>query len=432
MKLSAIMDRLSTGHTDYDGYEGSRRLFLIDGVCAGVVTTLVGGVILAGLMKQLGIPDWLNGIIGAIPSFAAMAQIVGAVMAQNMKSRKSFVATGALVHRLIFGLAFFCTMFGKGSPIGIIIAIGLMIVAHLWGSVINAPAATWLYSIVYKPTAGRYYALRTQLTQVLTAVVGLGAGYVLDIFTDNTGFYLVGGVIMALAVVNFTALKRTEEPPLPVSHVKISYLSAVRELFTNKKFRRVAVMGMLYSFIIFMVGPYYRVFIVSEMNMSYSYVNLISFLAFIEHILVLRFWGRMGDSKSWGSVCAWAFMTVSIGTAFICFMNRGNAPVMHVFYELISNIGYSVTGMALLNWQLLDAPKDKQTMYIGTTNAINGIVGFAGVFAGTALMKLADSMKLSLFGLRIVGVHLMALVAVIIFFMCAIYILRIKEKVEIV
>jgi hypothetical protein len=140
----------------------------------------------------------------------------------------------------------------------------------------------------------------------------------------------------------------------------------------------------------------------------------------------------MGDSKSWGSVCAWAFMTVSIGTAFICFMNRGNAPVMHVFYELISNIGYSVTGMALLNWQLLDAPKDKQTMYIGTTNAINGIVGFAGVFAGTALMKLADSMKLSLFGLRIVGVHLMALVAVIIFFMCAIYILRIKEKVEIV
>ena len=427
MKLADMAERLRSVRPEDDAYAQSRRMFVIDGVCAGVITPLVTGVILAGLLKQLGIPDWLNGILGAAPSIAATAQLAGAAMVQNRPSRKAFVTVGALAHRVMFGLAFFCTAFGQGRPVGIALAVGLLIAANLWGSLINAPSATWLYSVVYKPTAGRYYARRAQLTQIVAAIVSLGAGVVLDRFAGHTGFFLVGGVILGLAAINGAALRHAEEPPLPVCRESVSCLAALGEIFINRRFRRVAVIGVLYSFCIYMVGPYYRVFIVSEMHMRYGFVNFISFFALMEHIAILRFWGRMGDEKSWGHVCAWAFLSVSAGTVFICFMQPGNAPVMHVLYEIISNIGYSVTGMALLNWQLFSAPEQQRTVYVGAANAVNGVMGLAGAFAGTMLMGLADRMQLRVFGMPIVGVHLMALVVIVIFIGCALVILRGRE-----
>ena len=110
------------------------------------------------------------------------------------------------------------------------------------------------------------------------------------------------------------------------------------------------------------------------------------------------------------------------------FLVKSDASWLFPTNAIISNIGWSVIGIAFVNIQYDFAPVKGRTMYIGVNAAVIGIIGFFGVFIGAFIMEVVAKHNLNIFGLPIRGQQILMLISGILLFTCAIYIHFVIQK----
>ena len=202
-------------------YQISRKWFVVEGAAASSIGILIGGAFLASLLQALEISDTLNGIITSLASVVCMAQFFGVYWAKRMKKIKLFVCLFAFMHRLIFTLIYFIPFVPIDTSLKVPLFIGMYLMAHILGQIIGPSAGNWIASL-NEGKKGSYFARRDIVMVSTSVMTSLIAGQVFDYCDAKgetlTGFLIVGGIMLTLTIVNFTALSMVKEP-------KVSYLS---------------------------------------------------------------------------------------------------------------------------------------------------------------------------------------------------------------
>jgi len=418
---------------DNKQYLKSRRAFTVDGITALTILSMTLNSYLSGFLQFIGVSASFNGIISAIPTLAALSQPFGAAFGQKFKKKKLLVCIGAILHRTMLTLMFVVPFFVHNITLKITLVVALFFGAHFIGSFISPAATNWLISLTPQRLRGRYFSLRELYCVVVSAVVCLGAGYMLDIFNANSnqaiGYLWYAVILGVLTIANFISLTTVMEPESVEQPTNdISLLQSFALPFKEKLFRPIIIMSIIWNLGIQVAVPYWGLYMVSDLAIPYATISIIGIICGFVKAFSVRWWGRIADEKSWAFVCKVSISIIATTHIVNMFLVSSNKNWIFPVSAIIANVGWAVIGIAFINIQYDFAPVKGRTMYIGVNAAVTGIIGFSGVFIGAFIMEVVAKYNLVFWGLPIKGQQILMLISGMLLFTCAIYIHFVVQK----
>ena len=418
---------------DSGQYLKSRKAFTFDGITAITILSMTLNSYLSGFLQFIGVSASFNGIISAIPTLAAFSQPFGAALGQRFKKKKLLVSIGAITHRTMLTLMFVVPFVVHNITLKITLVVILFFGAHFIGAFISPAATNWIISLTPQRLRGRYFSLRELYCVVISAVVCLGAGYMLDIFKaaskQEIGYLWYAVILGVLTIINFISLTTVMEPESVEEPTNdITLVQSFLLPFKEKLFRPIIIMNIIWNLGIQVAVPYWGLYMVSDLAIPYATISIIGIVCGVVKAFSVRWWGKVADRKSWALVCKVAISIIAMTHFANLFLVKSDASWLFPTNAIISNIGWSVIGIAFVNIQYDFAPVKGRTMYIGVNAAVTGIIGFFGVFIGAFIMEVVAKHNLNIFGLPIRGQQILMLISGILLFTCAIYIHFVIQK----
>ncbi|MCM0648301.1 MFS transporter [Clostridium swellfunianum] len=402
MKLGALVEKVyfDSNPLHRKDYEKGRKFFIFE-CCFGVgVYSLTSGAFLAGLANYMGATDEFNGIVGAIPVFAGVIQIFSGLVFEKMERRKFLVSMLCISFRILLGLMFFIPLAFDSQNARLAALAGTYGVAYLLASFSTPPANNWLVSLTPEHIRGKYLAKRDAYSLAFLTAITLIVGKVLDIFkqagNEKMGFVFMGFLVMAMAVLNFCSISSIKEPKMEVSRVQLKFRDIFLKPLRDSKFKLIIVLFILWNIGLQIAGPFFAVYMVTGIKLSYSYIMLMGVLSSIARIITVPYWGKLADHKSWITCTKYSLGMLGIIHACWLFVNNTTAPVLVPFLHVLSGIAWGGINMAMFNIQFLFSPKEGKTIYLGVNAALGGVLGFLSTIVGSMILGMLQGLNFNI------------------------------------
>lgn len=416
-------------------FRRSRKLFIFEGASATIITTLTTGAYLAGFASYMGANDQYNGIIGAIPALTGIIQVFSAMVFEKLKHRKLLVCLMCLFFRLLLGLIVFIPVIVSDTTARLTLLAVCLVLTYLAASFITPAANNWIMSLTPVSMRGRYFGTRDSYLLASSMIVSLVMGWTLDRFrgADNEygGFLVVFGIVLVIAVINFFTISSVDEPPVQSrGKVELGIRSILTLPLKDKSFRKVIALFILWNIGFQIGGPFFAVYMVTGLKLPYTFIMVCNLLSSVTSVLLVRFWGRLADRRSW------VFTTkLSIGLlAIIHFswlsVNSTTAMFLMPLYFIISGAAWAGINISLFNIQFMFSPEEGRTVYLGFNAALGGLVGFSTTLFGSFLVGQLQNWGINIYGINIGNMQLLFGLSGLLLGACAAFIhyfIRIKR-----
>ncbi len=434
-------------------YKKSRKWFIVDGATAVTIGLLSGGAFLAAILRALGISDSLNGIISAIPSLACVIQLAGMELAKRMQKIKLFVCIFAIIHRLMFAFLYFIPFLKISTSWKVILCIFVFSTGHILGQLIAPIGGNWISSLVPENARGKYFANRDCIMVLVSVTISLGTGQFFDKFKawDNPDakFLFISLLILTMAAINFIALSMIKEP-------RFSYFSSdnkemhgnlvkkrvhrdknkdcekfrvtFKKVVLDKSFRRSIILTILWQSAFFFSTPYFGIYQISDLKLSYTYIMIMSFLGSLVRIMLTPIGGKIADKKSWALVLKVALSIMALAFIINAFTVPSNSQIMFAIYAVLTGIAWAGVAPGIFSIQLDLAPDGDKTAYLGINAAIMGACGFLSSLVGGYILQLVIDRGNQILGYQVYGQQLLSLGSGILLLILVVYIKCRVEK----
>ncbi|HEY5585729.1 MAG TPA: MFS transporter [Ruminiclostridium sp.] len=385
---------------------------------------LTSGPFLAGFASFMGASDQFNGIIGGIPSLAAIAQIFSPMIFEKFKKKKFLLSVLAFFYRIILGLLIFIPIILIKSNERLLVLAFFYFFAYIISAIITPSASNWIVSLTPNEIRGRYFGKRDAVIISSNIIFTLGLGKILDIFrsygNEYSGFSIVYATVVLLAIANFLLLSNIPEPRLITNKTAVNLKSIITIPIKNKSFRKVIYLFIFWNIGLQLAGPFFAVYMVTGLKLDYAYIMLISLIASLIRIVMSVVWGKLADKKTW------VFTTVaSIGLLGVChflwsFVTLANYHVLYPLSAIIGGIAWGGIGISLFNIQFMFAPEQGRSVYLGFNAALSGIIGFISTLIGALIIGSIGHNKLIVLGLGFGNMQMVFALSGVIIITCAI------------
>jgi len=251
----------------------------------------------------LGANNKIVGFLTSIPQIAsALIQFLSLKILGEKISRKQLSFWGAfsqaLTWILIISLAFIYFVFNKKSPaipLTLIFAYTLLVAARS----IFAPAwSSWMKDLVDEKSLGSYFGKRNRTVGFASLTSMLIAGFLLDLFKKINpfiGFVVIFTLAMVARFTSAYLLKLQHEPPFKSHKSYYFTLWEFVRLMPHSNFGRFTAFVNLFMFSVAIAGPFFAVYMLKHLGLSYSKFTLVSLASSITSLLTMPYWGRLGD-----------------------------------------------------------------------------------------------------------------------------------------
>lgn len=410
----------------------NRRFFILEIMTGMGQFTLITGAFLAGFIHLLGGSDGLNGTMGAIPSVMGFMQIASALYMERLQDRKKAIVKLVVPLRIVLGLTYIVPVILL--PLGI--GLEAFILMYMAGFALNAlvaPAISdWLVNSTPMGMRGRYFAKRERFAFVLTIVLSYGAGKLLDYYKiidlEAYGFVIVGGTVLILGLINILAMSKMTEINHDYQPSKYSLKEAITMPFSSPAFRKVIMLFLLWGIGLQMGGPFIAVYMISKLQLSYTYVMAMTIAGTIVRVFAAPVWGKIADDRSWFLSAEGALLILALTHMSWAFVTGTNYAYLIPVLSVTSGIAWGGIGLSLFNLQFMFAEKKGRTLYIALNAAISGSVSLAAVrFSGTIIDRMGDAL-VQVAGMDFTAIQLVVFISSWIILMMPLYIRLVLRK----
>lgn len=391
-------------------YESGRKKFILEG-CSGMgVFTLTTGAFIAGFCKHLGASDELNGIIGAIATLTCFTQLFSYMIFEKLNSRKKLTSSLCLIFRLLLGLMFILPLIAIKPSFSISFVIIFYFTAYAIAAFVTPATSAWIVDLVPGESRGGYFAKKDAWSLAFITVLSPVMGLVLDYFrksdNESVGFMVLGGVVIILACFNFFFMSTAYEP---VEKIKKSSanISVLFKVLKDKEFRKVIFLFIFWNIALQIAGPYFAVYMVSDLSLSYSYIMILGVISSVSRVLSVKIWGRIADKKGWNYTTALSIAALGVLHFTWFFVDKRTAIILLPILHLIGGVIWGGISIALFNIQFVYAPEVGKTAYIGLSAALGGILGFTSTYLGGRILNLLPNCKFSLLSVTIGNIQVL-------------------------
>lgn len=284
-------------------YEYSRKYFIYEGCMAVGIASLTSGVFLTGYANYMGASDEFNGIIAAIPAATGVIQLFSSMVFEKLARRKFVVALGSFIFRFFLSVMLLISMVIHDTTTKLALLVIVYSMACLISSFINPPASNWLVDLTPEQIRGSYFARRDAISLGFLTVLTVIMGRVMDLFKEYHleygGFLILGAIALTMTFLDAYYLSKIREPFRNRKTVTVNMRDAILKPFTNKKYRTVIFLFLLWNIGIQIGGPFYMVYMVTGLKLSYTNISILGVLSSLVRVFAAKYWGRFADHMSW-------------------------------------------------------------------------------------------------------------------------------------
>jgi MFS family permease len=367
--------------------------------------------VFTGFVLSLGASESSIAQFISIGSFASLAQILSSsLLAHRIKRKKTFVITMGCLHTLFRFSIVLVPLFTSSHQISLIaILIGLGMVSwHLAGPIFSG----WNAHIIPEDIRARFIGRQTMANLLVGIVASYAAGWYLDLFdepTKYTGFFAIFLVATLIGLGGFLNLSRV---PFRATESD-SQTGSLLIPFRNPQFRNLLIYFWTWNFAWSVGSPFYSVFMLKTLQISYSNVAILTSLLMAAMVLGSQLLSGLIDR--YGSKAMLQILTIpSLFTPIFWIFNRPDfywfIPVAMILNGLIfSGILVSVNSLLYAN---VPESGNRTAYFAGWSCAVFLAYAIAPL-VGSALVTWFKPLHVQLFGFDIGKLQLVFFVSAV-------------------
>lgn len=341
----------------------------------------------------LGANNKIVGFLTSIPQIAsALIQFLSLKILGEKISRKQLSFWGAfsqaLTWILIISLAFIYFVFNKKSPaipLTLIFAYTLLVAA---GSIFAPAWSSWMKDLVDEKSLGSYFGKRNRIVGFASLTSMLVAGFLLDLFKKINpfiGFVVIFTLAMLARFTSAYLLKLQHEPPFKSHKSYYFTLWEFVRLMPHSNFGRFTAFVNLFMFSVAIAGPFFAVYMLKHLGLSYSKFTLVSLASSITSLLTMPYWGRLGDR--YGNlkvlkITGFLIPLIPLIWASTSLMNKNTAFYFLFFIEAFSGTLWAGFNIASSNFIYDAVTRQKIAICVTYYNILNSLSVFVGATIG--------------------------------------------------
>lgn len=361
------------------------------------------------------------GVLASLPPLlGSLVQLFSAWLGHQGRTRKQIIIFGVALQAFMLLPMVGLPLLFPAYALPILISCAILYFAGQ-----NLASPQWwslMGDLVPETRRGRYFALRTRLSTLVTFVTFVIAGVMLNAFAtyDATvwGFAILFVIASLARFVSAYHVKKMHDPP--------GHVAVLESLLQRKLLRRIwgsaaARFSIFYAamqFAVAIASPFFVVYMLRGLELSYLEYTVIMATVILSQFLSLPRWGRVGDV---------------FGNRVVLLFCGSLIPFMPLLWLVSTQLWYLIAiqmigGFAWAGFSLSAGnfiyelvPANKRTTYLAMHNVLVGVAVFAGALLGGYLgshlpkaMAVGDwhfSWRSSLYGVFILSALLRATVA---------------------
>ena len=418
-----------------DEYKKSRSLMIAEGSIGILIFLMVSGPILAGFFQFLGVSDSLNGILSSLPVLISCVQPLCAIVVERLRHRKPYVVGLAMIQRCCYITMFFVPSFIHDTTLRVVFVAVLFGMGYLLSNLFNPANNNWLIDLTPKEIRGKYFSTKEATQIFVSSALAFVMGLIIDQFKAADKMpeaYIMMGILLAIAALaSAVIMSMCKEPPVTtVISKKIPLWKIITMPIRNKNFIPVFISIVIWNIANQMATPYLQIYLISDLQRSYTFVMVATIIAAGVKMFSLRFWGRIADRTGWSYVTRTSLLFIGLGNFACFFLNINNVAWFYILCVLLSNIGWASYNMAFFNLQYERAPEEGRSIYIASTTAIAGLCAFGSAFIGGFIVDYVKTLQLTLFNAPLSGQQILLAVNGIILVLLGFYIKKALPSVK--
>ncbi len=356
----------------------------------------------------LGASHYLIALLSTLPQFLGnVSQLYGIQLIKD-NSRKKIAFHAVLTQSLfwlpiiILGIIYF---FFEETRIVIpwllLIVYSLLIIS---GSIGSPAWNSWMKDLVLK-NSGQYFGIRNRILNITTVVSMFIAGLILTFFTDGLtliGFFIIFVIAGIGRYISANLFLKQYEPKFTYNNnAYFSFYEFVKKMLYNN-FGRFVLLISLISFATAIAGPFFTVYMLEDLSLSYLQFTIVSTGAVISMILFLPSWGKFADKFGNIKVIkinSFFITIIPLFWLFTLFMKQfsTNSIVFYlIFVELFAGFSWAGFNLSAGNFIYDAVTREKMAFCVAYFNIINA----GGAFIGALLGGFLSSKDIYFFGVK--------------------------------
>jgi MFS family permease len=345
---------------------------------------------LSGLAGELGVSVGLVTILTGLPWIGSVGQLLSASWLSRAASAKRYAWTALSIGRSVWLLAILLALVpGMTEGRWMEWTAGIACIAGVCASSGSVAWQAWMHGVVPAYTRGRFFGVRQSFWMVGIIAANLLGSFLVGWRPGGayTGYALLGilGVLAGWISLALLALVPASPRSSVTAFEKREFLKPLRD----PRFRVVLVLWPLLNGSLQIMGPFFPYFFTREVGVSMSRIAIWILLGNVGSLMTVGFLGsRIDRTGNALEVIRWMGLLLALQPLVYVLPSKGAiiwiAPPEH-FVNGIANSGLKVAILSLL-WSV--TPEGRNALYFCVYEAVTGVFGALGTFAGGFLVKL--------------------------------------------
>ena len=384
----------------------SLRASSIDGGLSTIFSNITGGVLLSSFLIDLGASPFEIGMVASLPMLANLLQPLGALLSNRSHSRHDYGIWTFLPSRLLW-LVLLVGIILRGANTDfsrelVYLTLTLVITSNVLGAMGSASWMSWLAALVPAQLRGRYYSVRSIISNVTGLLCLPIASFIIANWQGGsiTGY----GLVLSLGILAGVASLTCQHLMIDVNPQKYQAKQEPKKepyqtnLFNNliAPFQdRNLIFFLIYvafwGFAVNLSTPFFNLYMLENLHVDITWVTLFSSLSSGANMLMLLVWGRLSDRL--GNRPLLIFVGIAIAITPLFWLLTGISQMQEqlwlylILFHLFLGGTWAAIDLGNNNIQIGIAPIEHHATFFAIVSAIAGISSALGTTLGGILAQ---------------------------------------------
>lgn len=324
--------------------------------------------------------------IGLLSSFsnltAALLLLPAALLVERSGDRKRITLTMASSSRLVLLVIALLPLFFIESKALIWVVLGLALLRETFANMAYPGWMSLTGDIIPLEGRGRYFGTRNFVMGMVGILTVLVVGEAITRIGEPLGYQLALLLSFITGVIAMLFLGRIKDP-IDKTEDTPQVQNRLKDIFTSLKgqtqFILFCIFTAIWNFSIYIVGPFFNVFMVDTLNFSAAMIGVISVANTVANLLVQRRVGVL--SEKWGNRRVAIFFMLLIPLVSLLWGLWVRQYWQAILVETLSGVLWGAYNLVSFNILLLQTPEKQRARF----SAFYQIVVTLGLAGGAAL-----------------------------------------------
>lgn len=398
----------------YDTYafKRSRKVYIAQQTFEYFVSLLVTDAFLAKLLTELGLSDFLIGVISSFVTLSFVFQLLSVFVMRAKITTKRLVIISDTVSQLFFMLMYLIPFIHVGANTKKIFIVLAVLVAYACKYLIVSLYFKWANSYVEPEHRAIYSANKEIISLVGGIIFTTVVGAIIDKFENignlRGGFLFVAVSLLVLNICNFISLmliKKDDKSSHTADNLPLR--SVIKHTLYNKSFRNVIILTCLWEFAKYFSIGFMGVYKTKELAMSVFAVQIINMIANGCRIIISRRFGKFSDKYSFAKGMELALCIAALGFLFNMFATP-TCWYFIIIYTILFNCSYAGLNQNSYNITYSYVRLEYISQAMALKNSVGGICGFFAALIGGKVLQFVQLNENVVFGKIIYGQQILS------------------------